>query len=100
MKNSKFTSKLAIIITIFVVMVASLALSACGVIVDDPACTHPNTEWYVENEATCTEDGYRIKKCTTCGQRIDGTGEKIKATGHKESDWIVDIAATCTKDGH
>ena len=39
MKNSKFTSKLAIVIMIFVTMVVSLTLSACGVIVDEPEHT-------------------------------------------------------------
>ena len=38
--------------------------------VEKPALGHVPGEWIVEKEATETEDGYRYKKCTVCGEKV------------------------------
>ena len=59
-----------------------------------PATGHSYTQ--TEIAPTCTEDGYVIYECTTCGDTYMEKGEP--ATGHKE---IVDygVEPTCTKSG-
>lgn len=38
--------------------------------------------WHILKEATCTEDGKRIQKCSVCGHDIPGTEEVIPKLGH------------------
>lgn len=41
---------------------------------------HTLGEWEIEKEATCTEPGKKIQKCSECGETINT--ESIPATGH------------------
>ena len=96
MKNSKFTSKLVVIIAIFVTMIASLTLSACGVITDESAHTvHTAGEWIVDQEATCTTVGTQHKECIECGKLLETA--TIPMTEHTEAERVVN--ATCTAAG-
>ena len=56
---------------------------------------HHFGEWSVEREATCTEEGAKVRTCD-CGET---EAESIAATGHSPSDWIIDTAATCKEAG-
>lgn len=58
---------------------------------------HTPGEWEVVKEATCTGDGSRQKKCTSCGEVVDK--ETIAATGHVWGGWTTTKAATCTSTG-
>ena len=58
---------------------------------------HTPGEWEVVKEATCTADGNRQKKCTSCGEVVDK--ETIAATGHVWGGWTTTKAATCTSTG-
>lgn len=60
-------------------------------------CAHANTEWVVDIEATCTEDGLKHKECTDCGASLEQ--EDIPANGHSYGEWEVTLEATCTTDG-
>ena len=51
----------------------------------------------ITKEATCTETGTRIYKCTSCGATKT---ETIAALGHNYStNWTTDVAATCITAG-
>jgi hypothetical protein len=47
--------------------------------------------------ATCTEEGYKAKVCSHCGDEIEK--ETIPALGHDFGDWEEITAATCIADG-
>ena len=69
-------------------------LSLCALLC---ACGHEHDfgRWKVDKEATCTEDGQKIRTCD-CGEEET---KVIKATGHDADDWVTDKEATCTEDG-
>lgn len=46
---------------------------------------------------TCTEMGYTIFTCETCGDTYKS--EYTEAAGHKPSDWIIDVPATIENAG-
>ncbi len=58
-------------------------------------------EWVVGKEASCTEDGWRIYKCTRSGcTYTQGSAQVISQTGH---DWEYKydaVVQTCTVDGY
>ena len=56
---------------------------------------HIHTEITEEIKATCTENGLKTVKCSTCGEIISET--VLTATGHTEKTNTVD--ATCTESG-
>ena len=53
-------------------------------------------QWETTKQATCTEDGLKIKKCTVCEETIET--EVLTKLGHDYKETI--IAPTCTKDGY
>ncbi|MGN0526654.1 MAG: leucine-rich repeat protein, partial [Acutalibacteraceae bacterium] len=58
-------------------------------------CTYG--DWVTNSESTCTEEGFRSKKCVVCG---DVVTEVLKVTGHNYSkEWTIDKVATCTEAG-
>jgi len=65
------------------------ALSACG------ECDHDWDDWEIEKEATCEEEGLKVRECNECGEEEE---KEIKALGHIEED-MEDIAPTCDKEG-
>ena len=46
--------------------------------------------------ATCTADGYKVYKCSTCGET---KRETVKATGHRYGAWEITKEATETEEG-
>jgi len=60
--------------------------------------TLSNVKWLTHanyKEATCTEDGNDVFKCTECGEAVS---VKVPATGHTVVNQDA-VAATCTEDG-
>lgn len=49
----------------------------------------------VESEATCTENGTRVRVCE-CGEQ---DSEAISPNGHTDGEWITDAEPTCTEEG-
>ena len=65
-----------------------------------PAVGHKwNTEYTVDKEATCTEEGSESLHCSVCGVSDENTVRVIPATGHTYGDWTVTKEATCTEAG-
>ena len=62
-----------------------------------PASEHPASDWIIDVNATCTEDGSMHTECTVCGDVIET--KVITALGHTSSGWIIDTNADCTKSG-
>ena len=57
---------------------------------------HTMSDWTIDKEATCTEDGSRSRKCECGYSEI----ESIPATGHKNVTKTDAVSATCTIDGN
>ena len=57
---------------------------------------HSSSEWIVDKDPTCTEEGQRHKICEDCGQLM--ASESVTLLGHNYQ-ITEDIAATCTQDG-
>ena len=56
-----------------------------------------SSEWIVDVEPTCTEEGSKSKTCSVC-QSV--TTETTEPLGHDYStDWIIDKTASCTETG-
>ena len=61
-------------------------------------CMHPNTEWVVTDEPTCTATGLKVLVCSDCGAMLNI--ENIPANGHTFSDeWTIDVEPTATTPG-
>ncbi|MBR3397393.1 MAG: L,D-transpeptidase [Lachnospiraceae bacterium] len=60
----------------------------------DPATIHSHDpgDWEIVKEATCKEEGKRVRKCKGCGETVE-EGVIAKA-GHTEGKWITTKAAT------
>ncbi|WP_448915237.1 leucine-rich repeat protein, partial [Eubacterium ramulus] len=70
----------------------------CGdtYVVDEvKALGHDLGEWTVSKEASCTEAGEKVRKCSRCDY---SESEEIKATGHAYE--AVITAPTCTEKGY
>ena len=75
-----------------VIVFSLLALAGCDIF--ETEHTHEYGEWTVIKEASCTEDGVRVK-CCSCGER---DREIIPAKGHAE-EILAAYSATCTESG-
>ena len=88
--------------------------SKCGRVYSDSECVNEidpeetiihatghkwNTEYTVDKEATCTEEGSESLHCSVCGVSDENTVRVIPATGHTYGDWTVTKEATCTEAG-
>lgn len=61
-------------------------------------CDHKAiTEWTIDKNATCTEEGHKHATCPTCGQK--GVEDTIPALGHTYGEWQKEIPATCASTG-
>ncbi len=63
--------------------------------IEKGACTHTYGSWSTTKAATCTVDGTKTRKCSSCGNVETAT---IKATGHKYIDKLV--SPTCIAKGY
>ena len=69
------------------------------VTLENPACTHENTELQNATKATCTEKGYTGDEvCIDCGETVKA-GEEIAAKGHT-TEIQNKKDATCTEEGY
>lgn len=57
---------------------------------------HTMSDWTIDKEATCTEEGSRSRKCECGYSEIEST----PATGHKNVTKTDAVSATCTIDGN
>ena len=65
--------------------------------VDIPSLGHQAGYWTIVKEATCMEEGLKVKKCARCESILE---EKILSkVEHVMSDWQETIAPTCTSEG-
>lgn len=75
-----------------------------------PMLEHTAGDWEVTSEATCTDDGQRVKKCTVCQTVLET--EAIAALGHTHAEWqgieaadgqysvpVDEVEVTCAADG-
>lgn len=58
---------------------------------------HTESEWIVDNAATCVGGGFRHKECLTCGEILKI--EQINPNGHKYGDTLT-VEATCEEAGY
>ena len=94
MRTAKYNDYTFLRILLFIILIV-LAIFACKHFVKAP-CEHTGSWKTVE--ATCTENGYKYKECTKCGEQYDN--EVIEeALGHKFDDTVIIEEATCTKTG-
>ena len=61
------------------------------------AHTHTAVKWITEKEATCSEDGKRVQKCTECGEVV--ATEIIAKGNHKFDNGVIIAEATETEEG-
>lgn len=62
-------------------------------------CDHSNPSVEIIVAPTCTEDGYKVTKCSRCGKPQTGNHAYIvKAPGHKPVE--ITVAPTCTESGY
>lgn len=59
--------------------------------------THSFANWVIVQSSTCTNDGYRERKCSVCGFVERQT---IEATGHSFGEWEIKVAPTCSEAGY
>ena len=57
---------------------------------------HTFGAWRITTPATCTADGKKIRKCTSCDKEESMV---IPKTGHTFGAWRITTPATCTADG-
>lgn len=97
MRTAKYHDYTILRVLLFIILVI-LGIFAFKQFVKTP-CEHKaaSNSW-ITVDATCTEDGYKYKVCTECGEQFDN--QVIASQGHKESaDVIVVEEPTCTKTG-
>lgn len=80
MRTAKYHDYTLLRIVLFIILVI-LGLFIYNKFVKAP-CEHTAaSDAWVTVDATCTEDGYRYKTCTECGEQFDN--QTIASTGHK-----------------
>lgn len=93
MRTAKYHDYTLFRVLLFIILII-LGIFAYKHFVKAP-CEHNIGSW-VTVKATCTEDGYRYKECSKCGEQF--SNEVLAATGHDTT--VVTIeSATCTKEG-
>lgn len=61
-------------------------------------CDHSNPSVEIIVAPTCTEDGYKVTKCSRCGKELGQHYNIVKALGHQYVETTVD--PTCTESGY
>lgn len=69
--------------------------STCD-ITEGEALGHSISEWFVEKEATCSEEGNKAGTCSTCNAYLT---EKITKLAHTPGEWEITKAATSSEEG-
>lgn len=78
-------------------LIISMILLSLTIMIILTACGHEHSygEWTTEKEATCTENGSKVRICE-CGEKET---EIIPSLGHTDGEWITDKEPTCTEEG-
>lgn len=61
-------------------------------------CDHSNPSVEIIVAPTCTEDGYKVTKCSRCGKELGSRTKTVNALGHQFVETTV--APTCTESGY
>ena len=61
-------------------------------------CDHSNPSVEIIVAPTCTEDGYKVTKCSRCGKELGSRTKTADALGHQFVETTVD--PTCTESGY
>lgn len=61
-------------------------------------CDHSNPSVEIIVAPTCTEDGYKVTKCSRCGKELGSRTKTANALGHQFVETTV--APTCTESGY
>lgn len=61
-------------------------------------CDHSNPSVEIIVAPTCTEDGYKVTKCSRCGKELGSRTKTANALGHQFVETTVD--PTCTESGY
>ena len=61
-------------------------------------CDHSNPSVEIIVAPTCTEDGYKVTKCSRCGEELSSRTKTANALGHQFVETVV--APTCTESGY
>ena len=88
----KLTNK--ILLFIIVALALSTVMTSCYDLLSE-SHTHNFGDWEVKLQASCTQDGVRIRYCN-CGETQT---EVMVKTGHSFGEWKTIIESTCTQDG-
>lgn len=73
---------------------------------ESPVCIHTFGNWTVAKNATCTEAGSKVRKCTKCGEEerdiLEATGHNYRSSVTKQSTCTSKgvESYTCTRCGH
>ncbi len=65
---------------------------------DPEECDHSNPSVEIIVAPTCTEDGYKVTKCSRCGKELGSRTKTANALGHQFVETTV--APTCTESGY
>ena len=95
-KHRLFTSAIVICLLVCLLTACNITASGNGGNTNNsggnsddttPDCTHPSTEWIIDDEATCTTAGSKHKECSTCGETL--STETIPQKGHDYNQTII-----------
>ena len=56
---------------------------------------HYESDWILETDSTCTEEGNEYIECTVCNKRLQN--RTIQKKEHDFTDWVTKSAETCTQ---
>ncbi|MBE6656138.1 MAG: hypothetical protein E7609_04645 [Ruminococcaceae bacterium] len=90
--------KAFLILSLILILVVAFAACDGGETPNGPndlEHTHAYGEWETTKEASCLEEGMRIRRCACLEQE----SETIPATGHAFGEWTTTQELTCTADG-
>ena len=65
-------------LVLLVLCVFTFTVSGCGK--KSAKCEHTSSEWIIDKEATCTNQGFKYTECTKCHEKLKT--ESIEALGH------------------
>ncbi len=70
-------------------------------VVEPPVHTHTPGDWVTEKEATESEEGSRVQKCTECGEIInrESIPKLTPVHTHTPGDWVTEKEATGSEEG-
>ena len=91
----KVNNYLHLIFLVFL-LISALSLVACDFFSPTEECLHEPSDWIIDKNPTCTEEGARHKVCKLCEATL--TSESISRAKHVEK-LIPAVSATCTESG-